>query len=1219
MKSKLLFSVFIALFFNHSIQSQTWAPLGSPQFSNDPSFVETEVSPINGNLYVAYVDASDQNHLKVMQYDGNNWVAVGSTVSTSGNVSFPDINFNLFTNEPWVAYREDISGTGQLMVKRFDGTNWIEEGNNIGYNGNEPTERIQIHFENFGNGEAYVAAIYEGSSSNSVAIVTNKTGSWTTEHVAATSNVIPYGLDYDSWDRIFYARTSSSTSIAYIDQPNGSWANTYSSFPSMANNFAKGFGATSNGVNTNFKLITFQDLNIQGPNNLLVAKFTNSYNQFPLPEQAGEPIMFETLQLERQPNSLTDYVSFVKANGEVIVVKNDESLSSPTNPFGGVSTIYSGTLNIGANETVADLTVSNTGEVFMTYKDGNSLTTREYLPNFQLTRIYVDANATGANDGSSWADAFTDLQTGINAAGNTIEKTVWVAQGTYNPGSNRNDSFEIDFNLVGDDIKLYGGFDGSETNLTDRDWRNNPTILTGDVNGNDDANLTYTNTTRAENNYNVVRVLGSDNVTIDGFTLTGGHANNVSGSPSQNRGGAIFKDGVALNFTLENCIITNNVSNREGNVNLQTFNGQTSTIKVQNNIFRYNLSRYASGLEVLGLQQSNVVANIYGNLFYENKAEDIGSGASLSGSSMAIFSNSSTITANLINNTFVNNYDTGTIDSSIDKGTVILRRFGVSGQPTPSLDANVHNNVFFNNYITNGNVLNTNDIGLMNQTSNLINNLDFSHNLTANESSLAARATNLTTSNNLDVNPSFANEQAEDFSLASNSAAIDAGDNSVVPTELTEDLGGNNRIENTTVDIGAYEFSGSVADVTAPTVITQDITVLLDANGNATITPSEIDNGSTDDVTAQNDLVLSLDISNFDCDDLGVDPIVTLTVEDEAGNSATATAIVTVLDLIAPTVVGQDITVAIDEFGVATVDPNEIDTGSTDNCGINLIDTYDNIFDCSQLGVNQATLLVNDFSNNVNALTVNVTVVDNDGPTVETQDITVQLDANGQATITAADIDNGTTDNCTVSNLSLDVTSFDCSNLGANTVTLSAEDASSNVNQATATVTIVDQLAPTLTTQDITIDLAGNNSISISPSDVLDQVSDNCTTSANVNLSLDQDTFTSAGVYTVNLTAEDAQGNSVVVTAEVTVDNTLSINEQVAENVVKLYPNPATSILKIESNMIIETVEIYDQLGRLVLISNSTTLNIQQLQSGLYFVKIKSAKNQIVKRLIKPE
>ena len=81
-------------------------------------------------------------------------------------------------------------------------------------------------------------------------------------------------------------------------------------------------------------------------------------------------------------------------------------------------------------------------------------------------------------------------------------------------------------------------------------------------------------------------------------------------------------------------------------------------------------------------------------------------------------------------------------------------------------------------------------------------------------------------------------------------------------------------------------------------------------------------------------------------------------------------------------------------------------------------------------------------------------------PNVLTQDITVYLDASGQASITVNDIDNGSNDNCGILTRALDSTGFDCSEVGANTVTLTITDVNNNVDSATATVTVLDTLNP---------------------------------------------------------------------------------------------------------------------------------------------------------------
>jgi hypothetical protein len=104
--------------------------------------------------------------------------------------------------------------------------------------------------------------------------------------------------------------------------------------------------------------------------------------------------------------------------------------------------------------------------------------------------IYVNANATGLNDGSSWANAYTNLQNAIanTQAGNEI----WVAAATYKPttGSDRNATFNLKNN-----VSIYGGFIGNETSRDQRNWERNLTTLSGDV-GVSGSNL--------DNSYHVV-------------------------------------------------------------------------------------------------------------------------------------------------------------------------------------------------------------------------------------------------------------------------------------------------------------------------------------------------------------------------------------------------------------------------------------------------------------------------------------------------------------------------------------------------------------------------------------------------------------------------------------------------------------------------------------------------------------------------------------------
>jgi hypothetical protein len=92
-----------------------------------------------------------------------------------------------------------------------------------------------------------------------------------------------------------------------------------------------------------------------------------------------------------------------------------------------------------------------------------------------------------------------------------------------------------------------------------------------------------------------------------------------------------------------------------------------------------------------------------------------------------------------------------------------------------------------------------------------------------------------------------------------------------------------------------------------------------------------------------------------------------------------------------------------------------------------------------------------------------ITTVDNTPPTVVTQNATVVLDVNGQGTLTAAMVNNGSSDACGNVTISINIPSFDCDDIGTHTVVLTVTDQSGNAATGTAQVTVVDNTPPTLT------------------------------------------------------------------------------------------------------------------------------------------------------------
>lgn len=149
--------------------------------------------------------------------------------------------------------------------------------------------------------------------------------------------------------------------------------------------------------------------------------------------------------------------------------------------------------------------------------------------------VYVDAGASGSNDGTSWANAYSSLSTALSSS--TAGDSLWVKAGTYKPGTARNETFTVNKTL-----NIYGGFDGTETMEAQRNPSSNPTILSGDIGvANDNSDNSYT-----------VITLTSGTITLDGFTIRDGK------SQSSSSASAGLKSGVNVDLTMKNCKFLSN-------------------------------------------------------------------------------------------------------------------------------------------------------------------------------------------------------------------------------------------------------------------------------------------------------------------------------------------------------------------------------------------------------------------------------------------------------------------------------------------------------------------------------------------------------------------------------------------------------------------------------------------------------------------------------------
>jgi predicted outer membrane repeat protein len=187
------------------------------------------------------------------------------------------------------------------------------------------------------------------------------------------------------------------------------------------------------------------------------------------------------------------------------------------------------------------------------------------LGNFAVqaqTIRYVKHDATGANNGTSWANAYTDLQTALNAA--TVGNEIWVAAGTYKPTQMPTGTTDTDPRLqtfyLNKNIKVYGGFAGTETARSQRDYVLNVTTLSGDIG---------TVGMAGDNCYHVFITKDlTTSAVIDGFTIKDGNSSSSTAS-TLTYGSTVFNhfEGGGMNHnnsspTLANLYFTDNsVSN----------------------------------------------------------------------------------------------------------------------------------------------------------------------------------------------------------------------------------------------------------------------------------------------------------------------------------------------------------------------------------------------------------------------------------------------------------------------------------------------------------------------------------------------------------------------------------------------------------------------------------------------------------------------------------
>jgi hypothetical protein len=182
--------------------------------------------------------------------------------------------------------------------------------------------------------------------------------------------------------------------------------------------------------------------------------------------------------------------------------------------------------------------------------------------------LYVDARASGANNGVGWVNAFVHLQDALAVA--TAGTEIRVAQGVYTPdkgGDLEAEDLTASFALESG-VVLKGSYAGlQEREPNKRDIMAYETVLSGDLLGNDGLLVhPYSmigDPNRYDNSYHVVTAVGTDaTAVLDGFTITGGHAFGSHEPDRLSCGGGIYNEGGSP--TIRDCLIYGNAVRHYG-------------------------------------------------------------------------------------------------------------------------------------------------------------------------------------------------------------------------------------------------------------------------------------------------------------------------------------------------------------------------------------------------------------------------------------------------------------------------------------------------------------------------------------------------------------------------------------------------------------------------------------------------------------------------------
>lgn len=400
--------------------------------------------------------------------------------------------------------------------------------------------------------------------------------------------------------------------------------------------------------------------------------------------------------------------------------------------------------------------------------------------------VYVDVDATGNNDGSSWANAYNSLFSALEDNDDTnspvVGLEIWMAEGVY---TLKHGGLKYKIKHA---ENIYGGFTGTETNKDQRDIFAHPTILSGDISEDDTGQIGPNNISNEDNSNGIIDIESTSGAVNQEIVLDGLIIERSVGSSAINSSTSDHKD-----LRIENCIIRDNWSDIMPAIRYYSSEANSSFKLFNTQIIGNSGGNYGFAVEYRTLHNGGGHADIV-NCHFENNTVD----NAISGANCGRFTNLTNgkqMTINLVNNTMVNN----TLNYYAD----VRAPFAMETTSTDSnsLKVTVCNNVVFDNGLTNYIIDRTTvsqsgaSIDITASTSNVIDFVDYS---------------NLQQTTTISTSP-FQLVSSSDFRVKS--AFQETGDTSVYLSYYPEkDIDGEMRKNNNgKIDVGAWQTVNNVS------------------------------------------------------------------------------------------------------------------------------------------------------------------------------------------------------------------------------------------------------------------------------------------------------------------------------------------------------------------------------------------------------------------------